>query len=748
MADTTETKTYIIKIQSDLDKYTKEAIAAKKALEDAKFAVDNLKNGQFKSREEIEKTNAAYRAAKKEYADSTKLVDLANKALKAKTGSYEQLLRVHSLMQTALKLESDTMRRNTDGTLQLTEKYILLSKETNNVKIALDSFGKGIHDNRLNVGNYSEAIEGALGKFSALPGPIGKAASAVQGFGTQLKALIINPIMLAIAALGVAMVGLYKVFVSTAEGAGVVKDAWAGLKAQGDVLRDRTVSLIDGFKQLFTGEFTESAISFSKAMDLGGESMHKAAQAAMELSAAQRELNKQLAFHISEEADENLEIQKYLFLSKDKSLADQVRLDMLQKSLDLMKLQGEKAAAFATEQFRIDSENAALKAKQSGVDAEVVRQWIALDQERQDQMLKGSKNLQDFYNRIGGSKAVAELETSYARIATANTELFAQGKRAASQLSTLTQELQADNLKYWEERWKNAEDVLDKETKKEEELKKIRDEMAKKHHDQELIAFNEATKFIDEEIKQMDALAEKKWKTEVELGKALFDLNKENAKKTWDTMLEADKKIADKEKEREDVRQALMQAGIDGARAGADAVFEMRTNRLNAQMQAELSNQSLTEKQRSAIIKKYAKEQQKMAIMQAVINGALGVTSSLTGPPIYKWIEAAAVAVATLAQIAVIKSQSLEGSGGGGSAPTAISGSQPAQRTFATPAGSSIFTQPQLSQPQLNAIPNQNLLTAADIANALKNLPTPVVTVEDINAKVKSVNKVAVRANI
>lgn len=245
----------------------------------------------------------------------------------------------------------------------------------------------------------------------------------------------------------------------------------------------------------------------------------------------------------------------------------------------------------------------------------------------------------------------------------------------------------------------------------------------------------------------MDAKAEHKWKTEVELGKALFDFNEKQAKDAWDAMLVADKKQEDKDKERESVRQAIMQAGIDGARTVADSIFQIRSNRLDAQMRKELSNQNLTEKQRAAIVKKYAKEQQKIAIIQAVINGALGVVTSLAGPPIYKWIEAAAVAVATLAQIAVIKSQSIDGGGGGGGA-TAISSSAPAQRAFAQPAGSSVLTQAQLSQPQLNAIPNQNTLTAADIANALKGLPPPVVTVEDINAKVKSVNKVAVRANI
>jgi hypothetical protein len=51
------------------------------------------------------------------------------------------------------------------------------------------------------------------------------------------------------------------------------------------------------------------------------------------------------------------------------------------------------------------------------------------------------------------------------------------------------------------------------------------------------------------------------------------------------------------------------------------------------------------------------KEQQKIQIQQALINGALGIVSSLSGPPIYKWIEVAAVVAATALQIAAIKAQ-------------------------------------------------------------------------------------------
>jgi hypothetical protein len=137
------------------------------------------------------------------------------------------------------------------------------------------------------------------------------------------------------------------------------------------------------------------------------------------------------------------------------------------------------------------------------------------------------------------------------------------------------------------------------------------------------------------------------------------------------------------------------------------------------------------------------------AIAQATIDTWAAANKALaSGPPPWNFIVMGTVIAAGLANVAKIISVKTEGLTASPTTPTAVSSSPPAQRTFATPTGSTIFTQPQLSQAQLNAIPNQNLLTAADIANALKNLPAPIVTVEDINAKVKQKNKVEVRANI
>jgi gas vesicle protein len=105
-----------------------------------------------------------------------------------------------------------------------------------------------------------------------------------------------------------------------------------------------------------------------------------------------------------------------------------------------------------------------------------------------------------------------------------------------------------------------------------------------------------------------------------------------------------------------------------------------------------------------------------------------------------------ATGIATVRKIIAVK---VPGKGGGaGAAPTAIATSAPVQRAYATAGASTYLTAPNLSQTQVNALPNQNPLTAEDIARAVAKLPAPVVTVEDINKKSAEVKKVEVRATI
>lgn len=102
----------------------------------------------------------------------------------------------------------------------------------------------------------------------------------------------------------------------------------------------------------------------------------------------------------------------------------------------------------------------------------------------------------------------------------------------------------------------------------------------------------------------------------------------------------------------------------------ASATLDTKLKRLNEAREKELSNENLTEEQKDAINEKYRKKEAKIkldawkkernaALAQATINGALSITKTFVHygftPP--GWAAAAAQAVATAAQIAVIASQ-------------------------------------------------------------------------------------------
>jgi hypothetical protein len=139
------------------------------------------------------------------------------------------------------------------------------------------------------------------------------------------------------------------------------------------------------------------------------------------------------------------------------------------------------------------------------------------------------------------------------------------------------------------------------------------------------------------------------------------------------------------------------------------------------------------------------------AVAAATINTWVAASQTLADPTIPSTFARVAMMVTVIATgLANVKNILQVNTRGKGtpSAPTSIASSIPVQRSFAQQTGSSILNQPQLSQSQLNSIPNQNLLTADDIARALQNMPAPVVTVEDINARSRAVERVNVRANI
>ena len=94
--------------------------------------------------------------------------------------------------------------------------------------------------------------------MSSIPGPVGQVSQGVKGLGTALKVLAANPIIAVITVLVGLVVGLFKAFTSTKEGAEKLERVMAGVSSVMDNLRDVVVNLFSSwsnFKKAFTLDF-------------------------------------------------------------------------------------------------------------------------------------------------------------------------------------------------------------------------------------------------------------------------------------------------------------------------------------------------------------------------------------------------------------------------------------------------------------------------------------------------------------
>jgi hypothetical protein len=885
-----ENKKYLIQIESNLDKYIKESVEAKKRVDELKAANAELIKSGTATAEQIQQSNASLRNAQTEYKNSTKLVDLATQANRANAGSYEQLYRNWQLAQTELKLLSNTIETDAQGVQHLSAAYIQQSQVVANAKKALNDFGAGVHDNRLNVGSYSEAIDGAIIKFQQMPGPVGQASRAVHGVTAAFKIFLANPVVAAISAIIAVIVGLVKVFKSTAEGSGKMKDTLASIGAILNELRARVISFIDIFSHIFKGEWKEAGEAARETFAGLGKSLHDASVAAAELSKQQRELAKEISMRISEEAEEQNMIQKYIFYSKDRMKTDQERMDYLKQAIELSKENAENEVEYAKRQFDIDIGNAANKAK---IDQKTLSDWINMNAMQQQLALETSTELQKAYNLLGveGMKA---LEESRAKISQADTAFFESNKRTISQYTGLVEEIKTKRLNaqreiaqlmtleaggdpeklraalkkqldadLQESQITNTKKLL-LHKKYLEDVEKIDREFALKNLDlytkqQKLIldadiaALNnrkvalknayeaktalESSSYIDRaaarlkyeqdnitidqqiidrqkqaiiaqrdlQIAQIDTLkqlpviaAAERILIEDTANQAILQLDRDFLNKKQELAmqdLEAGQAAFDKEQ----------QTRFEWERLRVDNMMTSGTERLNAlntildaeyqatvasneYKNASAAQQLLVDEQYTAAKKELAEARIQQSYDEAqAVAGALGAMSEVVGKQtvlgkafaiaeatINTWVAASkaltdptipstilriammATAIATgLMTVKKIVEVKVPGKGGGGEAvasswtpPTSLTASSAAQRAFAPSVGSTLLTQLQLSQGQVNALPNQGIITAEQLAAAVAKLPAPIVTVEDINARTAASRKVEVRGNV
>jgi hypothetical protein len=713
-----ETKKYLINVEDNLDEYAKRAKEAELAVNRFIETNKELLASADRASEEYIKASAELKVLQKNRTDASKTVENAVRVQKAEVGSYEQLYQAWKNAQTQLKLMPNAYNVASNGVRTLSQDYLKQKKAVEEAKRGLDAFGKGVADNRLNVGNYSEAIEGALGKLTNLPGAAGQAAKGVQGLASGFKAVTAaSPLIVFTLVAGAVkkLADIFKGFVPVAE---AIERIMAGIKAVFSAVSNTIIGLIRGnisLKEAFTGLGDSIKTAYGE-----GEKWRQLEQDLFEMTTENAVLD----------AKRKRQIDELMIQSRNRSRTEEERMAIIDQAVLL--------------------EEVALAERMKIADAEV---------EMAKMKMIAGRNLTEAQKK----------------------ELDERGVVYANELKMVVN-LTEEEIKAFSDALVNQQSVLNASLNLQEKALTRQDILADKAEAKRL------------KRKEADDKAAEKAKSDMEKAKA--DLTKEldDYKKFLADRRQADLDAAQKKKEDQiaqqeweinrrliDAENLLAIQELNGANE-----FSLRRQQLDIQHQAEIDNAKKTGADINIINQMYAdaaveitqqEQESKLeaygmfagsiaqlfgeqtaigkiaAIAQATVNTYLAATKALASyPPPANYFAMASTIIAGLLQVKKIASikSGLPGDNVGGSvpAPTTISASVPAQRATAQQVGSTVLTQPTLTQQQVNALPSTPVLTAQDIADAMSKIPAPIVTVEDINARAESVKKVEVRATI
>jgi hypothetical protein len=197
MAEQTE----ILNLTIDIDKAVADTAAYQKKVADLKKNLDDLKNSQDATTEEIIKANAEYKAAQQQLSANQKVLTQLTDAEKQEGQTLDKVMA----QSAALRLERKKLDTTTaEGQKRLKEINDQLNKNTAYIKDNADEQKK----QTMNVGNYKSALDGVGGALGGINPVLGNVTKSTGGLGAAFK-LMLGPVGLIIAAIS-ALVAYFK----------------------------------------------------------------------------------------------------------------------------------------------------------------------------------------------------------------------------------------------------------------------------------------------------------------------------------------------------------------------------------------------------------------------------------------------------------------------------------------------------------------------------------------------------------
>lgn len=338
---------------------------------------------------------------------------------------------------------TDSMQTNAEESLkrqkqtidQTTAAYTKAAKEKNK---AFDTKGMDTHTKKTQ--ETAAAIE-------SVGGASGAAVGRVKSLSTAFKALLANPVALAITAIIGALTGLVKLIKSTDSGANALAARFEQLKALMDVVRQRVLIFGSAIGNVFKGNWKQAGEDMKNTFKDVGDQMATATRAAYEYTYAIDAIEDAEANYVSKSAEIRNQIAKLEYTAQDRSKSTAERKKALQDALSLG-LDEVKAQKEFTRQ-KLDAEILYLTQKNKVTEQELLAFIKMTDEER-----KGAdKAVLDLYNR--NEEKVNSIDQMYATWIDLDTRYYEENKRNLSRLTGFEEEISRDAT----EKRKKAEEL-------------------------------------------------------------------------------------------------------------------------------------------------------------------------------------------------------------------------------------------------------------------------------------------------
>lgn len=593
----------------------------------AKLNKEIKEQGGVGSKEQLQKLaamNVALKDHANQYKDLSRVVNTANDSLARKRTQLIQLKQEYS-----------------NSSQEVAQKMVPAIKKLNDEILASER-AIGVHSR--NVGNYPDLTNAAAGGFQNLTSAVGGSTemigTAVSGFATAGGAA--GMVTVAIGTLAAAWKRVQENVELYLASADKLRYGFAGYE------RDASKAQIEARRRA-NGQVTVGRASLTEAnriLDYAGSTAEQKEEARLMAEQAKMMIAEGKAFRdqVVGIKDKITWTLKYNQLLQDAEDIDDRRKD---KAIEWKRLDAE-----FIEQRKIATDQASttLQIQQATARAEeIAKQLLAEKSGLIDEQIKNIETISKL------TFTEEETEDQIRALKEEKNELLAQYESAGIRINRMERTAAKDGKAELEEEKKNLEEIL--KLRKDvvtatDEVAKIAEKLKKNAYDNfsDLADTNANPNQISKGIQKILGISDK------DLG--LQKMNPDQVKTTQVTSKDQDKQEIADIKSKEDMILAIKNGALQAAEDGANAVFQSKKSRLQAEMTAELAKENMTEQQKSAIKKKYAKEQQKMDITQALINGALAVgRAAINSWPVPAIPMMALAGIATAIQVGVIKAQ-------------------------------------------------------------------------------------------